>query len=121
MEGAAQDSSREAYVSLEDGALAGGPPNAYQVVSEAPSTETIVGSPLQARRSSLATFDARKARLPDRLVLGSYVKPMEWARPSMDTSVPNPDAAQSIIDRWNPFNKRDSSVTHMRKLYPNNL
>ena len=121
LEGATQDASKEAYASLEDGALAGGPPNAYQVVSEAPSTETIVGSPLQARRSSLTTFDACKARLLDRLVLGLYVKPMEWARPSMDTSAPSPDAAQSIIDLWNPFKKRDSSVTHMHKLYPNNL
>ena len=93
LEGAAQDASREAYASQEDGALAEGPPNTYQVVSEAPSTETIVGPPLQARRSSLATFNALKARLPNRLVLGSYVKPMEWARPSMDTSVPSLDAA----------------------------
>ena len=40
---------------------------------------------------------------------------------STDTSAPGPDVARSIIDRWNPFNKRDSSVAHMRKLYPNNL
>ena len=93
LEGTAQDASREAYASLEDRALAGGPPNAYQVVSEAPSTETIVFPSLLARRSSLATFDARKVRLPDRMVLGSYVKPMEWARHSMDTLAPSPDTA----------------------------
>ena len=31
------------------------------------------------------------------------------------------DAARLIIDCWNPFNKRDSSIAHMRKLYLNNL
>ena len=71
LEGVAQDTSREDCASLEDGAQVGGPPNADQVVSEASSAETTVGSPLQARRSSLANFDARKARLPaDKLVLG---------------------------------------------------
>ena len=59
--------------------------------------------------------------MPNKLVLGSYVKPMEWARPSTNKLIPGPDAAWSIIDRWNPFNKRDSSVAHTRELYPNNL
>ena len=54
-------------------------------------------------------------------MLGSYVKPMEWGCPLEDTSAPGPDAAQAIIDRWNPFKKRDSSVAHMLDLYPNNL
>ena len=39
----------------------------------------------------------------------------------MDTPVPGPDEAWSIINSWNPFNKRDSSVTHMNELYPNLL
>ena len=51
-------------------------------------------------------------------MLGSYVKPMEWGRPSMDTLALGPNEARSIIDHWNPFNKRDSSTTHMRELYP---
>ena len=46
---------------------------------------------------------------------------MEWGLPSVDTSAPGPDEARSIIDRWNPFNKRDSFATHMRELYPNLL
>ena len=46
---------------------------------------------------------------------------MRWDHPSTDTFVPSLDAAQSIIDRWNPFNKRDTSVTDMHELYPTNL
>ena len=79
LEGAAQDASKEACASLEDGALVGGPPNADQVVREAPYVETIVSPLLQARRSNLIIPDAHKVRLPNRMVLGSYVKPMEWA------------------------------------------
>ena len=54
-------------------------------------------------------------------MLGSYVKLLEWARTFADMSALGPDAAWSIIDHLNPFNKRDSSVSHMRELYPNNL
>ena len=99
LEGATQDASRETCASLEDGASVEGPSNANQVVSEAPSIKIVVGPSLLARRSSLATFSARKARLPDSLVLGSYVKPMEWAYFSTDTSAPGLDAARPIIDR----------------------
>ena len=89
--------------------IAGGHPNDDQVV-RALSTETAVGSPFLARRSNLATSGACKIRLPDRLVLGSYVKPMEWARPLVDMLDLGSNAARSIIGRWNPFNKRDSFV-----------
>ena len=46
---------------------------------------------------------------------------MEWGRPSVDTSTPRLDEARSIIDRWNPFNKRDSSAAHVNELYSNQL
>ena len=110
LEGAAHDASREAYALLGDVASFGGPPNADQVLSEASSAKIVVGRPLLARRSSLVTSGARKARLPDKVVLGSYDKPKEWPRPSEDTLASGPDAAWSIIDPWNPFNKRDSFV-----------
>ena len=45
-EGAAHDASKEACALLEDGALTRRPPNPDQAVSEASSTETIVGLPL---------------------------------------------------------------------------
>ena len=54
-------------------------------------------------------------------MLGSYVKPMEWNRPLVDPSAPSPDEARSIINLRNLFNKRDSSATHMRELYPDLL
>ena len=121
LEGTTQEAFREACASLEERASVGGPPNTNQVVSGPSSTKIDIGPPLPARRSSPATSSAYKARLPDRLVLGSYAKQMEWARPLVDTSTPGQDAARLIIIHWNPFNKRNSSVAHMRKLYPNNL
>ena len=99
LEGAGQDASKEACASLEDGAPTRGPLNADQAISEAPSAEITVSSPMQARRSSLAIPNARRARLPDRLVLGLYVKPIEWGRPSTNTSAIGPDDSRAIIDR----------------------
>ena len=46
LEATAQDASREACASLEDGILAGGPPNVDKVVGEAPFVETAIGPPL---------------------------------------------------------------------------
>ena len=46
---------------------------------------------------------------------------MKWDHLLANTSIPGPDSAQSIIDRWNPFNKRDTSVTDIHELYPTNL
>ena len=43
LEATAQDASREACASLQDGILAGGPPNANKVVGEAPFVETVIG------------------------------------------------------------------------------
>ena len=95
-EGAAQDASREACASLEDGDTTRRVPNANQVVSEAPVVETTLRPPLQARRSSFIIPDARKARLLDRLTLGSYVKPMKWGCPSVDMLAPS-------LAMWDPF------------------
>ena len=35
----------------------------------------------------------RKARMVDKIVLSSYIQPMEWDRPSVDTPVPGLEAA----------------------------
>ena len=114
LEGASQDDSREACASLEDGVPAGGPPNAVGVVEEAP-LETIVRSSFSAR---LANASPRRLRLPDQLMLGSYVLSQEWDCPSADTVALGLEATQEIIDHWSPFNKRESLVAHMRGLYP---
>ena len=106
---------------MENGAPVEGSPNVDQVVIETPTVETANSPPLQARWSRLIIPGASRARLPDLLMLGSYVNPVEWGHPSMDTPALSPDEAQSIIDRWNPFNKKDYFISHMSDLYPNLL
>ena len=113
LEGAAQDSSKVACASLEDGAPTGGPPNVDQAVSEAPTIETTIGPLLQ--------IIWPRARLPNKLMLGSYVKPMEWSRSSVDTPAPGSNETRPIVDLLNPLKKKDSSAAHMRDLYPNLL
>ena len=54
-------------------------------------------------------------------MLGSYVKPIEWGCPLVSMPALGPGEARSIINRWNPFDKRDSSTAHMSELYPNLL
>ena len=92
----------------------GGSPNVNGDMGEAPS-ETAVGPSFLAR---LENVDPHNPRLPDRLMLGLYVLQHEWERTSVDIVAPSSEAAQEIIDRWNPFNKRESSVAHMHNLYP---
>ena len=55
---------------------------------------------------------------PDRLMLGSYVLPQEWGCLSTDTVAPGPEVVWENIHCWSPFNKRESSIAHMRDLYP---
>ena len=121
LEGASQDTSKAACASLEDGAPAEGPPNADQAISESLAAETTIGPPLQTRRYNLTIPDAHRANLPDRLMIGSYVKLIEQGSPSMDTPTLGPNEARTIINNWNPFNNRDSFTIHMCKLYPNLL
>ena len=52
--------------------------------------------PLRARRASLAVLSARRPL--DRLVLSSYVEPMEWAKPKEDTPTPDQEAARALIN-----------------------
>ena len=70
---------------MEDGASAEGLPNADRAISEALVAKKTIGPPLQTRRT--------RARLPDKLMLGSCVKPMEWSHPSVDPRAPAPDEA----------------------------
>ena len=106
LEGAAQDASREACASLKDGVPVGGPRNVDRVVREAP-LEVVVGPFFPARLVNVS---------PLRLVLNLPINPMMRDQPSTDTSVLSSNVSQSIIDRWNPFNQRDTSVANMRDL-----
>ena len=56
--------------------------------------------------------------MPDRLLLSSYIPPQERVPLLADTMAPGPEGTREIIDRWSPFNKRESSVMHMCDLYP---
>ena len=121
LEGTTQHVPRESYTSLENGILARGPLSTDNVVGEAPFAETVVGLLLSARQFNLAIGGPHRLRGPDRLVLNSSIKLMKWDHPLVDAFVPGLDVAQSIIDRWNPFNQRDTFVVDMRELYLTNL
>ena len=114
LEGAAQEAPKEACAYLEDRIPTGGPPNVNRVVGEAP-LEIVVELLFSTR---LANADPLRLRGIDKLVISTPIIPMKWVQPSTSASVPGPNRAQSIIDRWSPFNQRDTYVTHMLDLYP---
>ena len=93
MRGFAQGALNEASITLEDLAPVGGSPNADQVLGEAHS-EAATDRAFLAR---LAMAGPRMARMVDRMVLSSYVQPMEWDHPSVDAPVPGLETTQSII------------------------
>ena len=105
---------KEAYAPPDDGIPVGGSPSVEGVMVEAPLEVVVAPSFL----TKLASTGPPMPRILDRLLLSSYVPPQPWVHPSTDTVAPDLEGAQEIIDRSSPFNKRDSSVTHMRDLYP---
>ena len=111
----------EPYAWLEDGISTGGPPRSDNAMGEAPSVETTVVLLLSARQFNLVIGSPSKLKGPDRLVLNSLIKLMKCDHPLTDPIAPGPNAAQLIINHWNPFNKRDASVVDMRELYPISL
>ena len=113
LEGTSQDVLREDCASLEDGISVGGPPSADNVVGEVPSVETVVVPLLFARQLNLVIRGPHRPRGHDRLVLNSQVKPIKWDHPPVDAFALGPNVAQSIINRWNPFNQRDTSIADM--------
>ena len=82
----------KACASLEDGISTMGPSNANNVMGEAPSIETVVIPLLSTRQFNLGIGGSYRPKGPDRLVLNSPVKPMNWDHPS------GPDSTQSIIN-----------------------
>ena len=104
LEGAAQEASREVSKVLEDGVPAKGPFDTDRVARETPSE--IAGGPLFSAR--LANASPERARLPNRMVLGSYVPLQECGRPLLDMVAPSPEVVREIINRWSPFHKGES-------------
>ena len=113
LEGAPQDAPKEACAPPNDGILAGGSPRAKGVMVEAPLE--VVAAPLFSTR--LTSADPRRPRMPNRLLLSSYVPPHEWVYPLVDTIAPGPEGAREIIDHWSPFNKREYLCTTSTLLF----
>ena len=104
---------------LEDETLVGERPHVDEAFIEASLLEATGVAPPQPRRVRLIVHGAWKP--PDRLVLSSYIEPMEWARPTKDALAPDQETAQAFINYWRPFNQRDSFIVHMRDLYTHNF
>ena len=76
--GSDQSALDEASATLEDQDPTEGSPNADQVLREAP----LEAAADQAFLARLTMVDLCRARMVYRLVLSSYVQPMEWDHPS---------------------------------------
>ena len=105
----------EANTPLEEGVLVASPPNVEEVGMGAPSGVVTALAP------SVKSTGARpsKKRLPDRVLVSTYVLPLERVHPSMDMVAPDLENMLKIVYRWSPLNQEESSVTHMRDLYSN--
>ena len=60
-----------------------------------------------------------KKQLLDRVLVSTFVPPLERVQPSMDMVIPDLEDVLKIIHRWSPLNQEESLVTHMRDLYLN--
>ena len=116
VKGAAQGSSREACVTLEGVVLGEEPPSIDGTSIGAPIVEATGVPPSQARRISPALPGAWRPLV--RLMLGSYVKPLEVVLPKKDALAPDQEVARVLINYWRPFNQRDSPIVHMYYLCP---
>ena len=93
----AQDASRKACPALEDETPVGELPRV-----DKESVEATGVPPPWARQASSTVHSAR--RPPNRLVLSSYIEPMEWARPTEDEPTLDQETTRALINYWGPFN-----------------
>ena len=63
---------------------------------EASLVKATRASPPRDKRASFAVDVPRSP--PDRLVLSSYVKPLEWARPTKDAPIPDQETTRALIN-----------------------
>ena len=82
---------------MKDQTLVREPPLDDEVTNEALPIKEVGGLPPKVKRPSLALFGARRIRSPDKLILSSYVKLLEWSRPTIDALTPDQEAAQFLI------------------------
>ena len=121
LEGDARGASFKVCVSLEDRALVGEPSLDDKVTNEALLAEEAGGPPPWAKWPSLALSEAWRIRPPDKLIPDSYVKLLEWSHQPTDALAPDHEAAQLLVRKCNPFDKRDSLIAYMHNLYLHSL
>ena len=112
---ALESTPNEAGASLEKEILTRGPPNVDEIGERAPSR--VDAAPMLLPRP--VDTELNRNRLPDRLLLSTYVPLQERIHPPMGMVALDPEGALEIIHRWSPFNQAESPVAHMRDLYPN--
>ena len=117
--GAAQGASRNACAALEDEIPVGEFPLVDDVFVEVSLVEATNAPLLRARLARFTVDGAR--RPPNRLMLSSYVEPMEWDKLTEDALTLDQEISRALINYWRPFDQRDPSVTHMHNLDPHNF
>ena len=100
---------------MEGEVLTVSPPNVEEVGMGAPSGVVIA----LASSPRPTGFGPSKKRFPDRVIVSTYVSPLERVRPSLDMKAPDLEDVLKIARRWNPLNQEESPVTRMHDLYPN--
>ena len=100
----------------EEGIPVGGP-SVDEIGEGSPSG--VATAPLPPPKSASAVPSRR--RLPDQVLLSTYVPPHERIAPPGGTVALDLEGALEIIHRYSSFNQAERPVVHMRNLYPNNF
>ena len=108
-------SPNEAGAPLEEGIPTGGPSNVDEIGEEDP-LGVATTSMLHLRPAD--TEPSRK-RLPEWVLLSTYVPPHERIHPPTGMVALDLEGAMEIIHCWSPFNQAESLVGHMCNLYSN--
>ena len=90
-------------------------PPALQVVHPPERPESRSGA------AKLFLTGQKKLLLPDWILLNSYLPPRDPALVMEEVAVPGPDDIKSILHRWKPFNRGESTADRLDDLYPRTL
>ena len=83
-----------------EGVLVASPSNVEEVGTCTPSG--VIATSVPPPKSTSA--GPSRKRMPDRVVVSTYVPPLERVTPSMDTVAPDIEDVLKLIRRWSPFN-----------------
>ena len=108
------DCSTEANIPLE-GEVPAVNPLSVEEVGIGALSRVVIPTPL--RKPTRA--GPSKKWLPDRVLLRTYVPPLERVHPSTNMVALNLEDVLKIVRRWSPLNQKESQVTRMHNLYPN--